>query len=242
MNLKFEEGQMVKMVGNDDMVVLGAIGTIAKVGIASVSVCWDNMSAFKPDYRYRNGFKEVLTTDVSPKSIKVIDRYSSWATEPRRRYCIDDCIKYIGKNTTDYKYGDLFCAYDIDYSKHILQCIKLDNYNLYTLDMSDCTLEGPHYAFELNDKVIAIRDSAYTGAGQTGYIRSTDYRTALPYLVRWDNNCGETWVAACTIAKTVGSVGEAIVEELGMELEKEAPIDPVLENGFSREVTFYERD
>ena len=242
MNLKFEEGQMVKMVGNDDMIVPGAIGTIAKVGVASVSVDWDNMSAFKPDHRYRNGFKEVLTTDVSPKSIKVIDRFSSWTTEPKRRYCIDDCIKYIGENTTDYKYGDLFCAYAIDYSKHILQCIKLDNYNLYTLDMSDCTLECPHYAFELNAKVVAIRDSAYTEADQTGYIRSTDYRTALPYLVRWDNNCGETWVAACTIVKTVDGVGEAIVEELGMEIEKEAPIDPVLENGFSREVTFYERD
>lgn len=82
MNLKFEEGQMV---GNDDMIVPGAIGTIAEVKIGSVSVYWDNMSAFKPDHRYRNGFKEILTTDVSPNSIKVVDHFSSWATEPRRR-------------------------------------------------------------------------------------------------------------------------------------------------------------
>lgn len=241
MNLKFEEGQMVKMVGNDDMVVLGAIGTITNVGVASVSVCWDNMSAFKPDHRYRNGFKEILTTDVSPNSIKVVDHFSSWTAEPRRRYYIDDCVKYIGEGSKWHKHGELFCVYAIDYSKHILKGIKLSNYNLVDVNMSDCTLEGPHYAFEKGVKVTTIRESSYTEVGQTGRIHATDYRTSLPYLVKWDDG-NETWVAACTIVRQLSDIGEALAEELGMEIEKEAPTDPVLENEFSREVTFYERD
>lgn len=245
MYLKFEEGQMVKMVGNDNMIVLGAIGTIAKAGVAGVSVCWDNMSAFKPDHRYRNGFKEILTTDVSPNSIKVVDHFSSWTTKPqslKRKYCIDDCVKYIKEDSKWNKHGELLCVYAMDYSKHIVKCIKLSNYNLVDVDMSDCALESPHYAFEKGAKVTTIRESSYTEVGRTGYICATDYRTPLPYLVRWDNDNSETWVAACTIARQLSDIGEALAEELGMEIEKEAPIDPVLENGFSREVTFYERD
>lgn len=38
----------------------------------------------------------------------------------------------------------------------------------------------------------------------------------------------ETWVAACTIARQLSDIEEILAEELGMELEKEAPIDPVL--------------
>lgn len=226
------------MIGNDDKIVKGAMGTITNIGIRSIEVLWGGMSAFRADHKYRNGFDEILTTDVSPNSIKVVNCLSPWAHEPKKQYYIDDCVKYVGEATKDYKYGDLFCVYAIDYSKHILQCIKLDNYNLYTLNTSDCILEGPHCAIKQGTKITAIRDSAYTEAGTTGYICSTDYRTALPYLVGWDNNYGESWVAACTITKTVGDIGEAIIEEV----IKEAPVDPVLEDGFSKEVTFYEKD
>lgn len=236
--INWEAGQMVKMVGNDDMIVQGALGTMTCVSAGNISVCWSSMEAFKPDHRYRNEFKAILTTDVCPNSIEVVDYYFTlWTVEPGREYYIDDCVKYVGKNTKQYRYGDLFCVYNIDYSKHILNCIKLSNYNLYTLNISDCTLESRHYAFELSTKVTAIKDSAYTKVGTTGCIYMTDYRTALPYLVRWDDG-GGAWVAACTIAKTVSDIGKVIAEESTTK----TPIDSVLENGFSREVIFYEKD
>lgn len=56
------------------------------------------MSAFKVDYKYRHGLKEISTTEVDPKNIKVTDKLSSWSTGPLRRYYIDDCVKYIGKD------------------------------------------------------------------------------------------------------------------------------------------------
>ena len=71
MNLEFEKGQTVKMVSHDNMVVEGAIGVIesttdvtADVQTRTVKVLWGGMSAFKADYRYRCGFKEIGTTEV----------------------------------------------------------------------------------------------------------------------------------------------------------------------------------
>lgn len=225
------------MIGYDYMIVNGAIGAITNIGVRSVEVLWGGMSAFKADYKYRNGFDEILTTNVSPNSIKVVSCLSPWAHEPQKKYYIEDCVKYVGETTKYYKCGDLFCVYAMDYSKHILHCIKLSNYCLYRLNASDCILEGPHCAIKQGTKVTAIKDSAYAEAGKTGYIRSTDYRRPLPYLVRWDDG-SEAWVVACTITRTIGDIGEAIIEKF----MKEAPVDPVLETGFSREVTFYEKD
>ena len=38
MNLRFKEGQMVKMIGHDDMIVEGAIGIITDVQTETVKV------------------------------------------------------------------------------------------------------------------------------------------------------------------------------------------------------------
>lgn len=233
MNLKFEEGQLVKLTGRDDKVSQGAIGTVTRVSIGSLDVLWGGISALKANYRHRNGIDEVLTTTVSPKNVKVVNSLSPWLPEPNERYYINDCIKYVGEDTKDYKYGDLFCVYAMDYSKCVLSCIKLDNYNLYELNTSDCTLECPHYVFKKGTKVVTIRDSAYTEVGKTGYIRAVDYGTSLPYLVKLDDG-GEVWVAGCTITDAEKDMAELTA--------KQASVDPVLENGFSREVTFYEKD
>lgn len=40
MNLRFKEGQMVKMTGHDDMIVEGAIGIITDVQTETVKVLW----------------------------------------------------------------------------------------------------------------------------------------------------------------------------------------------------------
>lgn len=120
MNLEFEKGQTVKMVSHDNMVVEGAIGVIesttdvtADVQTRTVKVLWGGMSAFKADYRYRCGFKEIGTTEVDIEDIKLVDKLSSWPTEPLRRYYIDDCVKYIGRDTEELQYGDLLCIYAI---------------------------------------------------------------------------------------------------------------------------------
>lgn len=68
MNLRFKEGQMVKMIGHDDMIVEGAIGIITDVQTETVKVLWGGMSAFKVDYKYRHGLKEISTTEVDPKN------------------------------------------------------------------------------------------------------------------------------------------------------------------------------
>ena len=121
MNLRFKEGQMVKMIGHDDMIVESAIGVITDVQAETVKVLWGGMSAFKVDYKYRSGLKEISTTEVDPKNIEVADKLSSWSTEPLRRYCIDDCVKYIGKDTEDLQYGDLLCVYAMNYTEHELR-------------------------------------------------------------------------------------------------------------------------
>lgn len=96
MNLRFKEGQMVKMTGHDDMIVEGAIGIITDVQTETVKVLWGGMSAFKVDYKYRYGLKEITTTEVDPKNIEVADKLSSWPTEPLRRYYIEKPIKQQG--------------------------------------------------------------------------------------------------------------------------------------------------
>lgn len=115
MNLRFKEGQMVKMIGHDDMIVEGAIGVITDVQAETVKVLWGGMSAFK------------------------------------------------------------------------------------------------------------------------GFILETDYRTCLPYCVKWDDG-STSWVTGCTV--TTETQEDSIIEES----EEDIKIDLISENGFSKEVTFYERN
>lgn len=92
MNLRFKEGQMVKMTGHDDMIVEGAIGIITDVQTETVKVLWGGMSAFKVDYKYRYGLKEITTTEVDPKNIEVADKLSSWPTETPEDSIIEESI------------------------------------------------------------------------------------------------------------------------------------------------------
>lgn len=70
-------------------------------------------------------------------------------------------------------------------------------------------------------------------------IYHTDYRSALPYEVIMDKgDC--VWVAGCTI-QNVDT--EVYIEEYSADVENEvSPDKDILENGFSRQVTFYEKD
>ena len=77
MNLRFKEGQMVKMTGHDDMIVEGAIGIITDVQTETVKVLWGGMSAFKVDYKYRYGLKTDYRTYL-PYCVKWDDDSTSW--------------------------------------------------------------------------------------------------------------------------------------------------------------------
>ena len=124
-------------------------------------------------------------------------------------------------------------------SEHSLYAIQLSNCKLHKLDTSVCVLEGKGYALAKGTKVKVVLDSAYTEVGQTGKIYHTDYRSALPYEVIMDKgDC--VWVAGCTI-QNVDT--EVYIEEYSADVENEvSPDKDILENGFSRQVTFYEND
>lgn len=97
-------------------------------------------------------------------------------TSPIARIYLDDCIKYIGEDTKDLKYGDLLCVYSMTLSEYSLYAMQLSNYKLHKLDTSVCALERKGYALAKDTKV------------------------------------------------------------------KVSPDKDILENGFSRQVTFYEKD
>lgn len=238
--LKIVEGARVCMNASDDTyIVEGAWGTVVETGITLSIVRWDSMLAFRADYRYRNELKDVLITTVSNYSLGLFKKYKTWTPEPIAQIHIDDCIKYIGEDTKDLKYGDLLCVYSMTLSEHSLYAIQLSNYKLHKLDTSVCALEGKGYALAKDTKVKVVLDSAYTEVGQTGKIYRTDYRSALPYEVIMDEgDC--VWVAGCTI-QNVDT--EVCIEEYSADVENEvSPDEDILENGFSRQVTFYEKD
>ena len=103
---------------------------------------------------------------------------SNLDSEPIARIYLDDCIKYIGEDTKDLKYGDLLCVYSMTLSEHSLYAIQLSNYKLHKLDTSVCALEGKGYALAKDTKVKIVLDSTYTEVGQTGKIYRTDYRVS----------------------------------------------------------------
>ena len=77
--------------------------------------------------------------------------------------------------------------------------------------------------------------SEYTKRGKTGFILKTDYRTCLPYFVKWDDG-STSWVIGCTI--TTETPEDSIIEESEEGVETAL----ISGNGFSRKVTFYERN
>lgn len=238
--LKIVEGARVRMNAPDDThIVKGAWGTVVATGTTLSTVRWDSMLAFRADYRYRNELEDILITVVSNDSLELPRSYETWTPEPIARIHIDDCIKYIGEDTKDLKYGDLLCVYSMELSQHLLYATQLSNYKLHALDTSVCVLEGKGYALAKDTKVKVVLDSAYTEVGQTGKIYRTDYRSALPYEVIIDKgDC--VWVAGCTI-QNVDT--EVYIEEYSADVENEvSPDKDILENGFSRQVTFYEKD
>lgn len=80
-------------------------------------------------------------------------------------------------------------------------------------------------------RVVTSMVSEYTKRGKTGFILKTDYRTCLPYFVKWDDG-STSWVIGCTITPEDSIIEESIGDEIVLTLE----------NGFFREVTFYERN
>lgn len=85
----------------------------------------------------------------------------------------------------------------MNYSKHELQCIKLSDYNIYTISTSDCVLHSICYPLRKGTRVVTSMVSEYTKRGKTGFILKTDYRTYLPYCVKWDDD-STSWVIGIT--------------------------------------------
>lgn len=237
---KIVEGTRVRMVSSKDThIVEGAYGTVVNSGIRESEVRWDSMLAIRADYRYRNELEDALIIPVYNDLLDPSGNFQIWTPEPIARIYLDDCIKYIGEDTKDLKYGDLLCVYSMTLSEHSLYAIQLSNYRPHKLDTSVCALEKKGYALAKDTKVKVVLDSAYTEVGQTGKIYCTDYRSALPYEVIMDKgDC--VWVAGCTI-QNVDT--EVYIEEYSADVENEvSPDEDILENGFSRQVTFYEKD
>lgn len=237
---KIVEGTRVRMVSSKDThIVEGAYGTVVNPGIRESEVRWDSMLAIRADYRYRNELEDALIIPVYNDLLDPSGNFQIWTPEPIARIYLDDCIKYVGEDTKDLKYGDLLCVYSMTLSEHSLYAIQLSNYKLHKLDTSVCVLEGKGYALAKDTKVKVVLDSTYTEVGQTGKIYRTDYRSALPYEVIMDKgDC--VWVAGCTI-QNVDT--EVYIEEYSADVENEvSPDEDILENGFSRQVTFYEKD
>lgn len=153
MNLK--KGKFKIVEGTRVRMVEGAYGTVVSPGIRESEVRWDSMLAIRADYRYRNELEDAL---IIPVYNDLLDP----TPEPIARIYLDDCIKYIGEDTKDLKYGDLLCVYSMTLSEHSLYAIQLSNYKLHKLDTSVCALEGKGYALAKDTKVKVVLDSAYT--------------------------------------------------------------------------------
>ena len=160
---KIVEGTRVRMVSSKDThIVEGAYGTVVSPGIRESEVRWDSMLAIRADYRYRNELEDALIIPVYNDLLDPSGNFQIWTPEPIARIYLDDCIKYIGEDTKDLKYGDLLCVYSMTLSEHSLYAIQLSNYKLHKLDTSVCALEGKGYALAKDTKVKVVLDSAYT--------------------------------------------------------------------------------
>ena len=132
---KIVEGTRVRMVSSKDThIVEGAYGTVVNPGIRESEVRWDSMLAIRADYRYRNELEDALIIPVYNDLLDPSGNFQIWTPEPIARIYLDDCIKYIGEDTKDLKYGDLLCVYSMTLSEHSLYAIQLSNYKLHKLD------------------------------------------------------------------------------------------------------------
>ena len=136
---KIVEGTRVRMVSSKDThIVEGAYGTVVNPGIRESEVRWDSMLAIRADYRYRNELEDALIIPVYNDLLDPSGNFQIWTPEPIARIYLNDCIKYIGEDTKDLKYGDLLCVYSMTLSEHSLYAIQLSNYKLHKLDTSGC--------------------------------------------------------------------------------------------------------
>lgn len=78
-------------------------------------------------------------------------------------------------------------------------------------------------------------DNEIRVVGIAGFILKTDYRTCLPYFVKWDDG-STSRVIGCTI--TTETPEDSIIEESEEDVETAL----ISGNGLFREVTFYERN
>lgn len=118
---KIVEGTRVRMVSSKDThIVEGAYGTVVSPGIRESEVRWDSMLAIRADYRYRNELEDALIIPVYNDLLDPSGNFQIWTPEPIARIYLDDCIKYIGEDTKDLKYGDLLCVYSMTLSEHSL--------------------------------------------------------------------------------------------------------------------------
>lgn len=158
---KIVEGTRVRMVSSKDThIVEGAYGTVVSPGIRESEVRWDSMLAIRADYRYRNELEDALIIPVYNDLLDPSGNFQIWTPEPIARIYLDDCIKYIGEDTKDLKYGDLLCVYSMTLSEHSLYAIQLSNYKLHKLDTSVCALERKGYALAKDTKVKSVFDKA----------------------------------------------------------------------------------
>lgn len=132
---KIVEGTRVRMVSSKDThIVEGAYGTVVNPGIRESEVRWDSMLAIRADYRYRNELEDALIIPVYNDLLDPSGNFHIWTPEPIARIYLDDCIKYVGEDTKDLKYGDLLCVYSMTLSEYSLYAIQLSNYKLHKLD------------------------------------------------------------------------------------------------------------
>lgn len=104
---KIVEGTRVRMVSSKDThIVEGAYGTVVNPGIRESEVRWDSMLAIRADYRYRNELEDALIIPVYNDLLDPSGNFQIWTPEPIARIYLDDCIKYVGEDTKDLKYGD----------------------------------------------------------------------------------------------------------------------------------------
>lgn len=232
---KIVEGTRVRMVSSKDThIVEGAYGTVVSPGIRESEVRWDSMLAIRADYRYRNELEDALIIPVYNDLLDPSGNFQIWTPEPIARIYLDDCIKYIGEDTKDLKYGDLLCVYSMTLSEHSLYVIQLSNYKLHKLDTSVCALEKKGYVLAKDTKVKVVLDSAYTEVGQTGKIYRTDYRSALPLKLLW---------IRVIVFGLLDVPYRTLILKYSADVENEvSPDEDILENGFSKQVTFYEKD
>lgn len=99
---KIVEGTRVRMVSSKDThIVEGAYGTVVNPGIRES--------------------EDALIIPVYNDLLDPSGNFQIWTPEPIARIYLDDCIKYVGEDTKDLKYGDLLCVFH-DFIRAFIVC------------------------------------------------------------------------------------------------------------------------